>query len=88
LCLRVVRKAEELAIISENTPPAVATGCIYMICSLCGIPLCKEMLMSVCDMSMVTVTKCYKKLYTYRMHILDDESIRKFNIRLEMDTLV
>jgi transcription initiation factor TFIIB len=75
LCMTVVQRAEEHSIISENTPPAVAAGCIYMVCTLCNIPIDKVALTDVCDVSMVTISKCYKKLDKYRVHLVSPHEV-------------
>jgi transcription initiation factor TFIIB len=80
ICMKVVDKADEMSIISANTPPSIAAGCIYLVCSLCGTEIDKRELANACDVSMVTVSKCYKKLYNYRMYLLPKESIEKYSI--------
>jgi hypothetical protein len=32
----------------------------------------------VCGVSMVTVAKCYKKMYTYRNYMFDEDMINRF----------
>jgi transcription initiation factor TFIIB len=81
VCIHVSRMAEELSVISENTPPSVASGCIYLVCVLCGVNVDKKMLTEQCDVSMVTISKCYKKLLKYRVHLFSEEMIQKYNIK-------
>lgn len=67
----VVHVAEDLAIVSENTPPSVAAGAIY----LCAIEqkwnVSKKDLAEACDISQVTISKCYKKLAQYKESIFE-----------------
>lgn len=65
ICRRVVKVAEDNSLVSENTPPSVVAGSIY----LCNIfyewNITKKDLAIACDISQVTVSKCYKKLSGY-----------------------
>ena len=66
VCKFVVQRVVELSIVSENTPPSVAAGIIYMCNIIYGWDLCKKTLSDACDISQVTVNKCYKKLIVYK----------------------
>lgn len=81
LCKHVVNRADELNIVSENTPPSVAAGSIYMIIVLCDLNITKKDLSVACGISQVTLTKCYKKLYSHRGVLLPKEVISKYNIK-------
>jgi transcription initiation factor TFIIB len=69
ICKAVVRKAHELGVVSENTPPSIAAGTIY----LCNINynwgISKKDLSENCEISQVTISKCYKKMEAYK-HLL------------------
>jgi len=78
MCMDVVNKVNELSIISENTPPSIAAGCIYLVCNISKIPIEKKALAAACDISMVTISKCYKKLYSYRTYILPEDVMNKY----------
>jgi transcription initiation factor TFIIB len=78
ICLSAVERAEEQGVISENTPPAIAAGCIYLVCTMLGVPVNKTAMTDVCGVSMVTVAKCYKKMYTYRNYMFDEDMINRF----------
>jgi transcription initiation factor TFIIB len=49
-------------IISENTPPSIAAGCIYMYCLENKIPINKKQISFACNISEVTINKCYCKI--------------------------
>lgn len=66
ICKDVVMKAEELGIVSENTPPSVAAGSIYLCNMVFGWKFTKKDLSDACEISQVTISKCYNKLYVYR----------------------
>lgn len=80
VCMQVVKKAEELTIVCSQTPPSVATGCIYLVCCMCNVEIDKKTLANVCDTSIVTISKCYKKLYAYRTYLFTQEVKDKYNI--------
>jgi len=65
ICKRVVKIAEELSIVSENTPPSVAAGTIYLCSVVLDWGLCKKNLSEACDISQVTINKCFKKMVVY-----------------------
>ena len=73
-CKFVVHKAEELGIVSENTPPSVAVGSIYLCNVIFKWGINKKELSDACEISQVTVSKCFKKLYQYRDLIFENTS--------------
>jgi transcription initiation factor TFIIB len=81
VCLHVVRVADEMSIVCSQTPPSVAAGCIYLVCNMCGIKVDKKTLAEACDTSIVTISKCYKKLYVYRMNLFSDAMKLKYSIK-------
>lgn len=80
ICKEVIKKAEELNVISENTPPSIAAASIYLCISVCDLDITKKTVCEACELSMVTLSKCYKKLYAYRGMLLPKEIIIKYNI--------
>jgi len=72
ICKHVILKADELSIVSENTPPSVAAGTIFMCNMLCDWGICKKVLSETCDISQVTINKCYKKMVVYKKLLLPD----------------
>jgi transcription initiation factor TFIIB len=81
LCRHIVKKADELNIVSENTPPSVAAGSIYLCIMTCDLPITKNDLSAACGISQVTLTKCYKKMYTQRGVLFPKEAIIKHKIK-------
>jgi transcription initiation factor TFIIB len=80
LCMKVVERADELSIICENTPPSIAAGCIYLVCTVCGESIDKKELAVACDISMVTISKCFKKLFSYRTYLFTDDEKKRYSI--------
>jgi transcription initiation factor TFIIB len=81
LCKHIVEKADEYNIVSENTPPSIAAGSIYLCVCLCSIDISKKDLATTCGISQVTLTKCYKKLHTHRGILLPREAILKYKVK-------
>lgn len=69
VCKTIVKKAEDLGIVSENTPPSIAAGSIYLCNVVCNWGLTKKDLSEACEISQVTISKCFKKLFTYKDHL-------------------
>jgi len=50
----ICKKVQKLPDISENTPPAIASGIIYFICYLCKLNVSKKKISDICKISEVT----------------------------------
>ena len=76
----ICKKIQKLPDISENTPPAIASGVIYFICYLCKLNITKKHISDICKISEVTINKCFKKLLIF-VDLLFSESLKKkYNI--------
>lgn len=75
ICKHVCQKAEESGLVSENTPPSIAAGSIYLICNLLNINISKYDISEICKISEVTISKCYKTLLTKHTLLLPDHII-------------
>lgn len=60
--LELSNKTLKNNIISENTPPSIATGCIYYYSTENKLNICKKDICDICDISEVTINKCYLKI--------------------------
>lgn len=72
-CKAVVKHAEDLSLIYENTPPSIAAGAIYMCNMICGWGITKQVLSEACEISQVTITKCYNKLMEHKDVLIPKE---------------
>ena len=74
----IIKKIAELCteynLIYDNTPPAMATGCIYLLSQLHELGITKKQISQTCNISEVTINKCYKKLLTNEILINDIQS--------------
>lgn len=73
VCKDVVRRGDEMSLIFENTPPSIAAGSIYLCNILFNWGLTKKNLSEACEISQVTINKCYKKLLPHKAILLDME---------------
>jgi transcription initiation factor TFIIB len=62
ICREMTKKIDEYGILSENTPPSVAAGTIFICSHVLGWGITKKFLSEKCDISQVTISKCFKKL--------------------------
>lgn len=81
LCKYVVEKADDINIVSENTPPSIAAASIYLCDIVCNLGIQKKDLALACEISQVTLTKCFKKLYLHRALLFPEEAIALYNIK-------
>lgn len=58
----IAEMCEDLHLISDNTPPSMATGCIYLYARQQDIEITKKDISDACKISEVTINKCYKKI--------------------------
>lgn len=76
----VIQKAEEYSIVSENAPPSIAAGCIYLVSVCCNMNLNKKDISKACEISEVTINKCYKKLLKYKSVLFPDDVKQQYQI--------
>jgi len=62
LILKISNLCQDLKLINDNTPPAMAGGCIYLYIKQMNLEIHKKNISEVCKISEVTINKCYKKL--------------------------
>lgn len=66
-CRAFVKRLDEMEIVSENAPTSVAAGALYYYCVKKKIPgLARSHIATVCEVSEVTIVKCYKRLTRFR----------------------
>lgn len=70
-CKDLSKRLDDLEIVSENAPTSVAAGTIFYYCMNNSIDFTKKQIAEVCEVSEVTITKCYKKLLKYKT-IIDE----------------
>jgi transcription initiation factor TFIIB len=73
LAKNVILKADKLNLICESTPPSIAAASIYLVGVVKKLNFSKKELSISCEISQVTIGKCYKKLYAYRHYLFDEQ---------------
>lgn len=77
LILLICKHAVKDNIISENTPPSIAAGCIFYFIKKTDNSITKKKISEICKTSEVTINKCCKKIEEYcKIH---EEKNRLFN---------
>uniref|UniRef100_A0A6C0BTM5 Cyclin-like domain-containing protein n=1 Tax=viral metagenome TaxID=1070528 RepID=A0A6C0BTM5_9ZZZZ len=64
-------------LVYDNTPPAMASGCIYLFVKLNKLTISKKDISDKCFISEVTINKCYKKLESNQKFI--DQVLKKIS---------
>ena len=82
-CNSIIENADKYSVVSENAPPSIAAGIIFLVSNLCNLKIQKKDISSNCDISEVTINKCHKKLNKYKKILIDDKYIKEFNIKLD-----
>jgi len=72
-CLFVIAKANEYSIVAENAPPSIAAGVIYLVSDVSSVKVSKKQIAKVCEISEVTINKCYKKLSKYKEFLFPEK---------------
>jgi transcription initiation factor TFIIB len=67
----IVDQCKLFMIDKDNTPPAMAAGCIYLYIKLLNLDISKKNIANISQISEVTINKCYKK-------IINDENIKLY----------
>jgi transcription initiation factor TFIIB len=68
----ICKKAIDNNIITENTPPSIAAGCIYFASKWNPLNITRKQISTVCKISEVTINKCSKKIEGERNLFCDD----------------
>lgn len=63
-------------LVNDNTPPAMASGCIYIYIKSFNLKINKKEISDICKISEVTINKCYKKLEDIQEIIIFIESVK------------
>ena len=77
ICTYVCEQSEEYNLVSKCIPPSIAAGSIFLVCSLLKINITKKEISQTCQISEVTISKCYKNLHLYQEHILPKQILLK-----------
>jgi transcription initiation factor TFIIB len=74
----VAAKLEQGNLINDNTPHSIAAGIIYFVAENCRLNMSKTDIRQVCNVSEVTINKCYKKMEAMKDQILPKTIVDKY----------
>ena len=77
ICKYVCLKTEEYNLVSKCIPPSIAAGSIFLVCNLLNVSITKKEISESCNISEVTISKCYKHLYDYHEYIFPKHIVEK-----------
>ena len=80
LCDYITQKIKHIDILSENAPPSIISGVIFLISLIFNLNISKKEISSVCEVSEVTINKCFKKIHEFRMQLIPDKYIEEYNV--------
>jgi transcription initiation factor TFIIB len=80
LCEFIAFRVEKSNMIPENTPNSISAGIIFFIVYHCKIGISKNDISKVCEVSEVTINKCYKKLENNKDILIPSMIKKKYNI--------
>jgi transcription initiation factor TFIIIB Brf1 subunit/transcription initiation factor TFIIB len=83
LCIIISERAYQDEISTENTPPSVACGIIYMLATLIGLKITIKNINKKCNISEVTINKCYKTLWENRKKIVPKQLNQMYDNRMK-----
>ena len=70
LCKFIAGKVERLNLIPDNTPHSIAAGIIFFVTQVFGTSQSKADIATVCKVSEVTISKCFRKLETMQNDLI------------------
>lgn len=80
LCEFIAIRVEATNMIPENTPNSIAAGIVFFVDYHCNIGITKINISDVCEVSEVTINKCYKKLEQHKDVLIPTTIKQKYNI--------
>lgn len=75
----ICMKIEKMDIINDNAPHSIAAGIIYFICSVCNLNVNKNEIKGTCNVSEVTINKCFKKLESMQDKLIPSSILDKYD---------
>jgi transcription initiation factor TFIIIB Brf1 subunit/transcription initiation factor TFIIB len=71
LTRQICSRADDMGICPENTPPSLTAAALALACSTLNIQKTIQEIASVCDISVVTLHKCLKRLDSWKQNLLE-----------------
>ena len=70
MATNVAEVADKIGVVSDNIPPSIAVSAVFMIINMLKLPVTKQVLSKMSNISGVTISKTYNKMYPYRKYLL------------------
>jgi transcription initiation factor TFIIB len=71
LTRQICSRADDMGICPENTPPSLTAAALALACSALSIQKTIQEIAAVCDISVVTLHKCLKRLDQWKQNLLE-----------------
>jgi hypothetical protein len=71
LTRQICSRADDMGICPENTPPSLTAAALALSCATLSIQKTIQEIAAVCDISVVTLHKCLKRLDTWKQKLLE-----------------
>jgi transcription initiation factor TFIIB len=75
----IASKIEQFGIINDNTPHSIAAGIIYFISFTCNLSISKTDIKQICNVSEVTINKCFKKMDVIKEKLIPQCILEKYS---------
>ena len=72
-------KIEKNNYMPENTPHSIAAGVVYFIAQICNLNITKRDVKNVCEISEVTINKCFKKIEKLTDELMPAVILKKYS---------
>ena len=74
----IASKIDKSGLINDNTPHSIAAGIVYFISQECHLPISKTNIKQICNVSEVTINKCYKKMEIVKDKLIPNCILEKY----------
>lgn len=82
LCTHFLNREQELMICSENSPNSVCSGAIFYVITILQLDINKKQVADACEISEITINKCFKKFCDFNSQLLTEHLIKNYNIQI------
>jgi transcription initiation factor TFIIB len=78
VCKSLCTYIEDNDLLIKHIPVSRTAGCIYFTCIYLKVGITFEAISQVCDISEVTIKKCYQKINKFKKELLENTLLRKY----------
>lgn len=81
--IKIVKNIIKVDYASDHQPPSIAAGSLLLVCNINELDIDKETISKVFNISQVTITKIYNKIFKYAEVIINDEAIERIYLKIQ-----